>query len=569
MAKKNANFDSLFKKEVRDAVKKHLDEAEDEGILDNEFVKEDPVISGVFSSFPSSEGYYGKVYKQQPDGGWEIKDYIIEAPEIIQDLELEVKNIVLDKDWGEGTYYVQIRSEGRRGFAKTKKVIVGTPTLVEREERETRKKRLSSHYLPQQQVDPTEAASRVIDKAISVAKNMIPAQPTNQTDIGKVMEAMSGFQKTNFDTVLQAVKSQGPQVDSSSVALQVITVLKEAGFFRQPDKVDEISILTKLKDFGVIGEKRDEGEVIDKVITRLQSLGVIGGQKEDQLGSLVKLKETMGMKFPWETKQEGAMDSIEKVGSIISAIRPLVNPEAGPPSTLQLVFEAIAKFGEPLFNTLRDIAESKKLEMQYRLEATGRIPPSSSPQVRYQQRQEQRPPIQPPPAPPNQQQPGQQPRGGNGSPMNPIFAKVVDIVEKKDVSQFDWLRQTILYKLGAFGQNYLENLMNGQLTIDYLMSSLVSEYESILKTFGVYQLAMNPGTKEYFGKFVDWMKEQYGIQEVKAKCDKCGEGYTFDNVNDWNEDGKSCDSDNCSGKIQIVSSRESPAPPTQPAPPPK
>ncbi len=376
-------------KAAREAAERRLEELQSSGqILDPEKLDSEnpesespptPQIKKMFSSFPSSEGYYGKIWKVKSDGIWEVKDYRIEAPESVPDLELEVTRIVKEKGWGAGKYVVQVQQTGKRGFAYNKHIMIGDQTPEERAEAGKNKVDISKSPVMEQ----VDALSRVIEVSERLRTPQINVEAISKT----VLEAV------------QAGRSMGPsggngQDGQLSVILQVVSAVKDLFPKAQPADVDTI---------------------IEKVVARLQSLQ----PKEDFFQSLIKYQEAMNKLNPPE-KKEREIDSIKKVTDIVQAIRPLTGGGAGePPSWGQLLLEHGSKLIEPLISTFKEFAEAKKMEMQVRMEGF-RNPAALIPNP-----------------------PGPKLEAGGQKLMHPFVVRTLKAINESDESYFETLRQRI------------------------------------------------------------------------------------------------------------------------------
>lgn len=328
------NINKIVMKAAREAAEQRLAELQESGqILDPEKLDPEnsessptPQIKKMFSSFPSSEGYYGKIWKVKSDGVWEVKDYRIEAPESVPDLELEVTRIVKEKGWGSGKYVVQVQQTGKRGFAYNKHIMIGDPTPEEREAQN-----FGKSIVPK---NPMMEGLDIVDKGLTIVERLKPAP----VDIAAVMRETREAMKEG------RVSSGGNGQDGQlSVILQVVSAVKDLFPKAQPADVDTI---------------------IEKVVARLTPLQ----PKEDFFQSLIKYQEAMNKLSP-PAKREDALDSVKKVTDIVTAIRPLTGGGAGePPSWGQLLLEHGSKLIEPLISTFKEFAEAKKMEMQVRME---------------------------------------------------------------------------------------------------------------------------------------------------------------------------------------------------------
>ena len=331
MAKKNVGLDGVVEKIVEKTIATMQESGQIPSSEDSdnpEFTESPPTsqVKKMFSSFPSSEGYYGKIWKVKSDGIWEVKDYKLEAPESVPDLELEVSRIVKEKGWGSGKYVVQVQQTGKRGFAYNKHIMIGELTPEE--------KAIEAAGKPIVERSPMMEGLDIVDKGLSIVERLKPAP----VDVAAVMKETREAMKEG------RTMSGGDGKDSAiSVLMQIIPMVKDL-FPKAPQS--------------------DVDTIVEKVVTRLQ----LAQPKEDFFQSLIKYQEAMNKLNPPE-KREREIDSIKKVTDIVQAIRPLTGGAAGePPSVAQLIFEHGAKLLEPIISTLKEFAEAKKLEMQIRID---------------------------------------------------------------------------------------------------------------------------------------------------------------------------------------------------------
>ncbi len=329
------NINKIVMKAAREAAEKRLEELQSSGQilnpdnLDPENSESEssptPQIKKMFSSFPSSEGYYGKIWKVKSDGVWEVKDYRIEAPESVPDLELEVTRIVKEKGWGSGKYVVQVQQTGKRGFAYNKHIMIGDPTPEEREAQDAGKSIIHK--------SPMMEGLDVVDKGLSIVERLKPAP----VDIAAIMKETREAMKEG------RTMSGGNGQDS--LLLQILPIIKDL-----IPKAEPINIVDKVE------------KAIEKLAEKLQP------PKDDFFTNLIKYQEASSKINPPQ-KREDALDSVKKVTDIVTAIRPLTGGGAGePPSWGQLLLEHGSKLIEPIISTFKEFAEAKKMEMQLRME---------------------------------------------------------------------------------------------------------------------------------------------------------------------------------------------------------
>jgi hypothetical protein len=475
MAKRDLGLAGAVEKLVEEKVSKMQavgqippPESEDSDFVDQVNSSSSPEVKKMVSSFPSSEGFFGKIYKTKPNGKWAIMDYEITAPETVNDLELEVQRIVKEKKWGNGEYRVQIRSNRKKGIFLNESVTIGDVTFVERD---------GSGTL----TDPIENIRRTMEVVDGIRG------PSNA-------EALSATILKAVETGRSMAPPPGDGKDNTmSLLLQIIPMVKDL-FPRAPQS--------------------DVDTIVEKVVTRLQSLQ----PKEDFFQSLIKYQEAMNKLNPPE-KKEREIDSIKKVTDIVSAIQPLTRGSAAePPSVTQLIFEHGAKLLEPIISTLKEFAEAKKMEMQIRIDqAYGGVNPAQI---------EKRPVNSNLPA----------------TRIHPFVARIIKAINEGDESYFDMMRQQIVR---FYGPHIIDGLISGDLTSDLVIDTIHTELGLPLNI---------PNLKLYFDKFVAYLKgmdrEPSVKGEVLAECKLCHEQYDFNTMEDWRKDSKKCDA--CQGDLELV-----------------
>ena len=312
-----------FVEEIKEEIRESKDDTgEDNPILPIEDLPES--VRPLLSSFPSAEGYFGKIYKIKSDGDWQLMDYRIESPETIPDgdLEREVKQIVKQKKWGNGDYRVQIRRQGERSLYLNKKIVI-------------------DESLPESEIrsNPIREQFGILSEAVSITERLKQPQISPEAIGNVILKAV--------ETGRSMSTSQGGNGPDN----QLISLIKEF-----------LPIITPF----LMKPQIDENSIIEKIVARLKP---DLQPKEDKLTELIKLKDGLGMKFSHEVKKDDSIDSVRRVTEIVSALRPLTGAASGEPqSTLSLVLEHLPKLVEPLLTTFKEFAEAKKMEMQLRMD---------------------------------------------------------------------------------------------------------------------------------------------------------------------------------------------------------
>lgn len=325
MAKKDLGFTGAVEKVVEEKVTKMQatgqlppPEEDQDGFASP---PSSPETKRMLAAFPSEKGFYAKIYKVAGNGKLELMDYEIQAPETIEDLELEVNRIVKEKQWGPGNYRVQVRNRHERGLHLNELIIIGGA-------------KPNKDNGGQNVVDPVENLNRTIDIVDKIRGASNPesfgATILKAVEVGRATATSSG---------------NGQDAAMKTIIELAIPLIKDLIARPQAPPVDVDTI-------------------VEKVVTRLQS----AQPKESFLDSLIKYEEVAKRINP-PSKREDALDSVKKVTDIVQAIRPLTGGGAGePPSWGQLLLEHGSKLLEPIISTAKDFFEVRKMEMQLRMD---------------------------------------------------------------------------------------------------------------------------------------------------------------------------------------------------------
>ncbi len=282
-------------------------------------------IKKLLSSFPSSEGYYAKIWRIKEDGQWELKDYTIEAPETIPDNDLvrEVNRIAKDKQWEPGHYQVQVRQRGTKGVFINQKVLVGNLSPIEKKDIPT---------------NPVSDQLDLLSKTISTVDKIRPSVN---------VESIS-------NTIMEAIKTGKSMADSNKGNGQDSLIL---------------AILPIIKDLLVKPEAPKIEEIVERILAKIQPQK----PQEDFFQQLIKYQEVTNKLG----KRDTGLDSVKNVTDIVTALRPLTGGGGGiadTPSWSSMLIEHGAKLIEPLIGAFKEFSEAKKLEMEVRLKGFGGQP---------------------------------------------------------------------------------------------------------------------------------------------------------------------------------------------------
>ena len=452
--------------------------------------KDHEVLNKLLASFPSTEGFYGKLYSKSSNGKIEFKHHL-DMLEEIDDPELEILNLIKDKGWDDGEYLLRVFKRGQpdckktitwRMSAKSKNPVNQTPT----DNVKDKLAELSGLLNAVKDITPTPAASNPGETAkimaeafksgVDVIKNNIS---TNKEDNGieKSIEILSK---------LGLLKSQDKPVDSMTSTLQIITILKELGVIGKPEvKQDFYQELIKFKELGLIkmaGEDSDPFSQVEKIKSLIEVMAPLFGGE-----GLGGGKTSLGIE-------------------LVKTLGPQV------PKIIENITTAVSK-----------IADVSKMKLSNRLgvnipasRPSPQIPPINSVEEIIDEEQ----------TIPNNEE----------VVMNPILKELHEAVISNNQEYFPKLKDLIHLYIGSHA---LESLLNQSISIDSFLSSV----STMLRE----KFLIEEPTKKYFESFLLWHNSEILKNLVVGVCGTCHEQYDYVNEDDFNKDSKMCD---CGGTIE-------------------
>ncbi len=483
------------------------------------------VIKRMFSAFPGAEGYYAKIYKvRASDGKNEYKDYIIENPEVVDDLEQEIVRIVNEKGWGHGTYRVYVHQKDKRGIMFTQPITIAAPTQTE-----IAQKKMDNGIglaIPASAISGSMPQMNPIDEAIKIQERIdrsVEASRPQQQDVSAIARVVSDTLKAGMDMAKSMAPPPQPQNQASSV--DIMGLISQAIAF--------------LKESGILKPQMNEVDVADRVVSRLKEQGIIGtAPAKDDIMSVFERFRSIGVKFPWEEVKKDPFEDFTKMAEAIKNVSEMVNPPASAPSVSpgsgwkDVALQAILNFGGPLVETLKNWAETNRMVTEYKLRmmmqqgGMGGFPMN---------------PVAPgrPNVPVSPQNAGGAGQTGQASQPSSFIPEMIAAISKQDEGYFDQIRQIIYVEMGS---NILDGLMSGDISADFFIGKV------LVPRFG--PTFNNPVVKTYIDKFIAWLQKSGGEEdEVTVKCDTCQEEFGF-SEEEWEKDDKKCDCGK--GKLQRV-----------------
>lgn len=502
------SIDDFIKEKVKDEVQS---QTEDDFLQGPEVQQDDPILKKILSAFPSSEGYYGKLYKVLSSGKEEMK-YVFNALEEVNDPEVAVAELAKERRWGSGDYRLRVFKHGTAGIQKSVRLSIG----------------VDESSVPGQ-VNPPQTQESLTDKLkeltdiIQTAREIFPKSEEGSS--AKIGEDLANSFRSGVEVVKEAL---GPQVTNSQDSIvKVIGALKDLGVFQKVEPTKTVS----------------ETEIVERTIKNLKEMGVLVSPKsgDDSLDKLIKLRETGLIKLAGEDKDD-ALSLAGKLKPIIELVTSLGLGGGSPERATfwTTVAPHIPTFIEKLATPFREYLELRKMELQQGMKRVGGYIPANL------NRGPGRPIIaQPKPGLTGEEIPAGQKEEVPLQQIHPIAAEILNAVQLRDRNYFPRLKEILVLFIGS---HVPEALITEQVSIDTFMSMVSSS------PFG--QPFNTLEAKVYLQDFVSWMRGQGEIVKgngmVVAKCNKCSQEFDFTKEEWEKEEDKSCD--DCEGGIlEIVS----------------
>lgn len=489
------SIDEMISKKVENTIEEKLEEKELEDEIRTSD-ENDPVLRKILSSFPSSEGYYGKLYKILPSGKEEMK-YTFTALEEISDPEVEVSELAKQRGWGSGDYRLRVYRHGASGLARSlgMRIDVGD-NLVSSQTTSS---------------IPPPSVSETLRETINTAATLRDIFPKPDIPMKELSQTLSETFKAGIQVTKEAITPQ--MVNSQDTVPKIISMLKELGLLEKKQVPSEL-------------------EITERVIKNLKEIGIIGQQpknaEDDMLDKLIKLKNVGLIKLAGEEKEDAA-SLAEKIRPLIDLVNTL-GLGGNPPERLNFwntLAPHIPTFFEKFAAPFKEYLEIRKIELQSRLggaQPQSLIPQSapatvSPEQSKLKEKNNMQPPFE-----------------------NSIINEVLNAVQLRDHSYFPKLKELVSIFIGP---HVISALVLDQVSPETLISIVSSSQYG--KLFNQEQ------SKIYLNDFVKWLKSQSetlggndGLFTVK--CGNCKEEFLF-NEKEWQDDNKICD---CGGILERV-----------------
>lgn len=317
---------------VKSEVKSELESeiGSDSGDLISDITEEDQEqIENILASFPSSQGFYGKLYRKSPTGKFEFY-YNLENLEQITDPELEIANLIRERNWPSGDYVLRIMKHGTPGIKKTISWSISNA--------EPRGDNYSNNN------DNNKTGLDQIKDAISVVRELTPpsAAPNPIEDPSSMAEILSNTLKTGINTAKDFTQEKE---STSNIMKDMLSSLKDLGVFEKKDSGLNLGVI--LQSLGPLMIK-----VVDTFTKK---------KEEDPLQTIIKLKEAGVIRLANE--ESDPINSISKLTEIMTAIQALSGVSSGQQSlgveALRILGPSIPKMVGNITDTINKVTQSK------------------------------------------------------------------------------------------------------------------------------------------------------------------------------------------------------------------
>lgn len=466
------------------------EETDEDKELNNSF--EDDVASDLLSTIPQNQGFYFKIYKTKPlpadINRPQFKKELLDL-DGIDDLEVHIRNLARDNNWGPGEYLVMtFKKDGRgtkRAEFKPRKFFV-------------------DYDLPVKEgiADP----SSTLKEKISEFGDMIKwfkefgnnnSSQFNPDTISKTL-AESFQAGVNLTKGLMPVEKEVKQTSQTEQINEILTLLQKCGIqIGTPSKVEKpevdpqeqfIRTIKMLKELNVIPSPQEREEKGDETQTLIE-----------KLNSLTDLAERFNL---------NEKSSASPLTELIRVIGPQI------PKIIENVTDAIGK-----------VAEVSKLKLENNLG----VPPGGrshvfSPNI---------PVKNPSPS---------LPTGEAAIPnreMNPLVKELKDAIDSNNVSFYPRLREIMLTFVGS---QVLEDLILEKIPAESFLKSMSMMLKEDFLLEEIAQI--------YLNNFLKSLRDERLKSLVIVKCENCNEEYEFPDEASYEEDSKVCES--CGGTLKKV-----------------
>lgn len=408
-----------FKEMIKEGVQEALEEVRSEPEIDEETKENQEYVETLLSTIPKTPDYYLKLYKSSPlppgVSKAQFKTEILNLHEI-DDLEIHIRNLIRDHDWGPGEYMVMLfgmdPKTGRRlpGFRR-------------------RPIKFYIDYEPKKKEESISVKDQIgtFKDFVSIAKDILP--PPSQVNPVELSKTLAETLKTGVEVAVSS-RSKDNGLDPIKI-IELVERLKKTDERKEPSLVET---LTVLKDLGVF--HREEKHDVWQEIARMKDLGLL------QLGQ--------------EKKEEDVLDTVNKLRALIEVVRPLIVPEAEGKASLgveiiRTIGPHIPEVVKNITDTINNVAEVAKMS---RLGYVKTPPLMQVPQNIQEQPQISQQKVR----------------------IDTVWDNLARAIESDDRSYFKKLKEVIIL---YFGPNVVDYLITNRISVETFLEAIAPQIGQI------------------------------------------------------------------------------------------
>ena len=443
-------------------------------------------LDNVRSTMPKKGAVYAKIHRFAPNNPGR-KIFLADIPDaaVINDVEVDVKNLAVEKGWPSGEYEVSYFCQD----PKTGKQIPDFERSSDRVTIEVDRPIISS--------GGGMDARAIIDLA---------------KDIAKGSGGGNGADSKSLTDILKAG----------------IEITKGANTNPKPDAIGEIERLQKIMD--ILGVSKSKDVNIPEMIKAVKDL-MPQSAPQPSVFEMLKLFKELFPTPPPATKED-PIKEITRLGELMGAMKPFMGGEKS--SVVSEIATALGPYIPQIATSIADIFKNAKESLQElkALKTGTAIPP-----IAHR-------PIAPIPVESLPEAPAIEPQPSPGMTTGPVHAidptwqAIYAAIESRDVAFYPAI--TNLISMYA-PEGTIEGLIEGNINID--------EFLRLVATRGGPFILSQKSKEYFSAYVEDIKKNLPSPSPdiVYAKCQQCGSAYEFADEAAWNSDNKICE--DCKGEI--------------------
>lgn len=486
-------------------------------------------LDKLISTLPTSGEVYLKVYKTKPIPVGTKPQFKTEITELslIEDLEIYIRNLAKESEWGSGEYLVV-------AIPKNKNIKVPSPCRINIDYDEDKGKD-GDRLLKQKFTELKDLLSSI--------KDIMPQQKDgiSSADLSRSMA-------DSFKLGMEVIKSVMPVKDEDSL-IKTAETFKTLGILKSNEDNSADRMVNALKEAGLL--KKEELDIL-KVLSMLKELGIIGGKEKvaDTWEEIMKLKELGVIKVGGE---EDSFSMVDKVKSLMELVESMGGGGAKEKSSMglkiiELLAPQIPKIIENITGAVSQVAEVSKMKLSRQLGMSGPSPTRYAPSLKPVEKKLV-PEITASPydadmsgiLPPSPEEIPFQPPAPHPETVvtrNPMIQEVFNAVKVNNTDFYPQLRDLILIYIGPHA---LELLITNQVSIENFLKQISTTFNE--------DFFLGDDATLYFKNFIEWHRADSTKDLVIAKCDACGDEFEYHSIEEFEADDKNCECGE--GKLEL------------------